>query len=253
MNRPGFIFLCSEITEPECLSLELFGGKEKYGNRVKTLQSGDVLFLYNYNTKRFHGVFEAVTELRENIVPTAWKGEFPWQVKIKRIRTEKPLSREDIQVDEILRNFIKFDRAGRPSARLTSDTTELLIELFATEHRVITYDDDLRYRANDGHRVRSKAELEIDNWLYTHRIIHAYEDAIPEAKRCDFYVPTSDDKGIYIEYWGMNDEKYLKDKEEKIKIYKKHNLQLVSLEHKDLKSLDEILHKELKVLLEGRG
>src|ERR1039457_5867241 len=36
------------------------------------------------------------------------------------------------------------------------------------------------YRTEDGHRVRSKAEVIIDDWLYSHNIVHAYEIKLPE-------------------------------------------------------------------------
>lgn len=187
MDRKGYIFLCSDITEPECIERELFGGKEKYLNRVKGLEKGDVLFLYNYNTKKLLGIFEAETEMRENIVSEAWKGEFPWQVRVKRIETHKPISREDIG------RLLKFDMMGRPSVRLTPETVVALAALFRNEKRIVQYDDGTRYYCEDGHKVRSKAEQTICNWLFEHEICHAYEYPIPEAKRCDFFVP--DEKG----------------------------------------------------------
>ena len=244
LMKKGFIFLCSDITEQECFDRSLFGGKEKYQGRVKGLEKGNYIFSYNYNTKKFHGVFTATTELSENIVSDAWKGEFPWQVKVKRMSTPKPLSREDITSDQYLREQIKFDRAGRPTARLAEETVEQLLALFKNTHRVVTYDDGLRCHCDDGHRVRSKAEQQIDNWLYHHGVLHAYETAIPGAKRCDFEIPRPGGS-IYIEYWGMNTKAYLKDKQNKQKIYRDNNLSLIELEAKDLKQLDQILTKAL--------
>ena len=65
------------------------------------------------------------------------------------------------------------------------------------------------YRINDGHYVRSRAELVIANWLFTEGIAYAYEKRVPikEDVYCDFYIP----KGkIYIEFWGLkDDEAYL--------------------------------------------
>lgn len=63
-------------------------------------------------------------------------------------------------------------------------------------------------RSTDGHWVRSRAELVIDNWLYMEGIIHAYERRLPieEEGYCDFYLPNGN---VYIEYWGLeNDPKY---------------------------------------------
>jgi len=78
-----------------------------------------------------------------------------------------------------------------------------------------------KHRATDGHMVRSKAEMLIDNWLYMAEIVHAYERKLPieEEVYCDFYIPTGK---IYIEFWGLeNDPKYAKRKEIKKAIYEK--------------------------------
>ncbi|GAI86234.1 unnamed protein product, partial [marine sediment metagenome] len=76
----------------------------------------------------------------------------------------------------------------------------------------------------DGHYVRSYSEMLIDNWLYNNRVIHAYEKSVfmatdPDAVvLSDFYIPDGD---VYIEFWGLNDdEKYLKRKEMKQKLYR---------------------------------
>jgi hypothetical protein len=44
------------------------------------------------------------------------------------------------------------------------------------------------HRTLDGHMVRSKGEVIIDNWLYMSRIVHAYERKLPIAEEvyCDF-------------------------------------------------------------------
>jgi len=79
-----------------------------------------------------------------------------------------------------------------------------------------------KHRATDGHMVRSKAEMLIDNWLYMAEIVHAYERKLPieEEVYCDFYIPTGK---IYIEFWGLeNDPKYAKRKEIKKSIYEKY-------------------------------
>lgn len=102
------------------------------------------------------------------------------------------------------------------------------------------------HRANDGHLVRSTAELNIDNWLYWAGVVHAYEKKprIEEDVYPDFYLPTGN---VYIEYWGYdNDPKYSSRKEEKLEIYKKRELRLIQLTEKDLKNLDDILPKRLR-------
>jgi len=100
------------------------------------------------------------------------------------------------------------------------------------------------HRAQDGHYVRSKSELIIDNWLYVSKIVHAYERKLPieEELYCDFYIPTGK---VYIEYWGLEDDKYLTRKEKKLEIYKKYNLNLIQLVEKDVLNLEDTLPAKL--------
>ena len=60
-----------------------------------------------------------------------------------------------------------------------------------------------KHRSTDGHFVRSKAEMLIDNWLYMAEIVHAYERKLPieEEVYSDFYIPTGK---VYIEFWGSS-------------------------------------------------
>lgn len=104
---------------------------------------------------------------------------------------------------------------------------------------------EAKLRTTDGHYVRSKAEMLIDNWLYMAEIVHAYERKLPieEEVYCDFYIPTGK---VYIEYWGYeNDPKYLKRKEQKQDIYKKYGFKLIELEDKDVQNLDDVLPRLL--------
>ncbi|MCG3134071.1 MAG: hypothetical protein HMLKMBBP_01357 [Planctomycetes bacterium] len=102
-------------------------------------------------------------------------------------------------------------------------------------------------RTQDGHFVRSRAEVMIDNWLYTQGIVHAYERRLPldddETVYCDFYLPQ---KRVYVEYWGMEkDPKYAERKDKKIAVYAKHGFQLVELTDQDIANLDEALPRKL--------
>jgi hypothetical protein len=101
------------------------------------------------------------------------------------------------------------------------------------------------HRCADGHYVRSKAEMLIDNWLYVAEVIHAYERKLPveEDVYCDFYLPTG---RIYIEYWGYEDDpKYQKRKEAKQQIYAKYGFNLIELADKEVQNLDDILPRLL--------
>jgi len=102
-----------------------------------------------------------------------------------------------------------------------------------------------KHRATDGHMVRSKAEMLIDNWLYMAEIVHAYERKLPieEEVYCDFYIPTGK---IYIEFWGLeNEPKYAARKKTKKAIYEKYNFKLIELTDEEVFNLDDVLPKML--------
>ena len=101
-----------------------------------------------------------------------------------------------------------------------------------------------KHRAKDGHYVRSKAELLIDNWLYDSEVLHAYERKLPveEDIYSDFYIPSGK---VYIEYWGLEEDKYLARKEKKTEIYKKYQFKLIQLTDKDVTNLDDVLPRKL--------
>ena len=107
---------------------------------------------------------------------------------------------------------------------------------------------EAKQRAKDGHYVRSKAEIIIDNWLYDSRITHAYERRLPieEEQYCDFFINYGNGKGVYIEYWGYeSDDKYLSRKNKKIETYKKYGFHLIELTDKEVSSLDDVLPRKL--------
>lgn len=232
----GFIFLCSDATEDECLKKKLLGGRLLYHKYVRDLKKGDTLYLYNYNSKKLHGPFIATSGVQEDLVPTAWGGQYPVQVKFKAAKKYLPLHREH------LTTLLKFNRVGFPSAKVTEAQMLKLQTMFAAKRRHATYDDSAALPTHDGHKVRSEPERKIDDWLFEHHVAHAYEYPIPETKRCDFYLPTLD---VYIEYWGLKDSKYELNKALKKKIYKRHNLRLLELTPHSLKTLDTVLSKAL--------
>lgn len=105
------------------------------------------------------------------------------------------------------------------------------------------------YRTTDGHYVRSRAEVMIDDWLFNRRIVHAYERKLPieDDVICDFYLPQGE---IYVEFWGKEDDpSYVSRMQAKQEIYKRHALRLISLTDIELRSLDDNLPR----LLLGHG
>lgn len=139
-----------------------------------------------------------------------------------------------------------------PKERQVSKETDPIINKLDTD----TVDDfrkkyPAEYRTKDGHYVRSKAELTIDDSLYLWGIAHAYEKKLPNTTEnvySDFHIPSGNGrpKAVYIEYWGMeNDEKYNQRKSKKIEIYNELGLSLIQLNDADIKNIEDSLQKYL--------
>lgn len=105
-------------------------------------------------------------------------------------------------------------------------------------------------KTQDGHFVESELEIKVDDLLYTNSIVHAYSIKVDEIYErtviCDWFIPVLPNKGIYIELWGIKgDEKYNKNKKEKIELYEKHKLHLIQIEYDELKDNTQRLKSSL--------
>ena len=124
-----------------------------------------------------------------------------------------------------------------------------------TQQASNTVTDDFRnkfpanLRTKDGHQVRSRAEVIIDNALYDYGLAHAYERKLPieEDVYSDFYIPSKNGgKSVYIEFWGLeNDPKYSERKKVKKEIYHKYDLNLIEIADKHIENLDDHLPRML--------
>jgi len=100
---------------------------------------------------------------------------------------------------------------------------------------------EAKHRTLDGHYVRSKGELIIDNWLYMAGVVHAYERQLPieEDVISDFYLPSGK---VYLQYWGSdNGATDEKEKQKKLAIYQKHDFNLIEISPEDIPNLDSVL------------
>ena len=142
---------------------------------------------------------------------------------------------ESVTLNKALATTIKSVKGEEVPAEPAAPTAELgFREKFAAN-----------LRATDGHWVRSRAEMLIDNWLYMSGIVHAYERQLPieEELYCDFYIPSGK---VYLEYWGLeNDPKYTARKKVKLELYKKYNFNLIQLTDDHIRNLDDHLPKML--------
>jgi len=118
------IFVCTDKTERECLQRMLFGTSKLYAEDAIATKSGDILFLFNVKSNVLHGIFRAKSDGRQNIVPEAWKGKYPYQVEVE------PLGK--IQVIKNAKEV--FQKLGIEWHKpLDSLMTERLLSLFSLE------------------------------------------------------------------------------------------------------------------------
>jgi DNA modification methylase len=78
----GHIFACTSKSEQECFDRMLFATNRVYGESVLKIKKGDLLFLLNLDTDTLYGTFLAASDGAKNIVPEAWGGRYPYQVRI---------------------------------------------------------------------------------------------------------------------------------------------------------------------------
>lgn len=108
-----------------------------------------------------------------------------------------------------------------------------------------------KYSAKDGHAVRSTQELIIDDLLYDIRIIHAYEKPLEHNKDNgypilpDWFVPVLDNnRGIYIEYYGVTDQKnYDLRRERNQTVYDREEIPVIGIEANEVGNLPQLQKK----------
>ena len=115
----------------------------------------------------------------------------------------------------------------------------------------------MSFRCKDGHYVRSKSEKFIDNSLFEHRIIHVYEKRVVDNEKDknyypDFYLPyqgrkDGENKGIYLEYFGReDDEKYMAKEKRKLDFYQTQDFDVIEARERNISNIDEFLEDEIR-------
>jgi SpoVK/Ycf46/Vps4 family AAA+-type ATPase len=103
VDRACFFMICTNETEKECLERGLFGDQEWLFPYLKVIKKGDIGFLINISKDEIIGIFEAVEPARLNIVPEAWGGKFPAQIKVRLItRVVQRIDRASLKLKSIL-------------------------------------------------------------------------------------------------------------------------------------------------------
>jgi len=245
----GYVFLCNNRTERECLERKLFGSPKSEWNRVSQVKEGDILFLLNYQSNRLHGVFEAVSDGKMDIEPYAFDGRFPAQVRVRRKMWCPPLD-ETALLPLIKRGWIRVSRRGillfpdRLGPKFIDELWRLFLEV-PLAPRAKT--DMVGFKAKDGHITRSYGERYLDDWLHEHLLYkHEYDYRVQRAKRevlCDWYIPKID---LHIEFWEKKARGDPRAIEIKQKFYEDHSLRAIDIYENDLPVADRIIPTRIR-------
>jgi len=250
MRAPnGYVFLCNERTESECLEKKLFGAPKSEWNRVSQVKEGDVLFLLNYQRNRLHGVFEAVDNGKMNIEPYAFDNYFPAQVRVRRKMSCAPLD-ETALLPLIKRGWVRVSRRGvmlfpeRLGPKFIDELWRLFLEVPAAPQ---TKPGLVGYKAKDGHITKSYGERYLDDWFHEHLPYkHEYNYRVKRAKRevlCDWYIPKID---LHIEFWEKKARGDPRAIEIKQKFYEDHSLRAIDIYENDLNLADRIIPARIR-------
>ncbi|XP_027767883.1 uncharacterized protein LOC107001590 [Solanum pennellii] len=140
----GVIFGCKNDTIRECLEKQLVGLPSAHFIYVKNVNPGLPVFLFNYNDKKLHGIFEAASSGQMQINPYAWKKDgdertrFPAQVQI-RVRLHCVPLPEDMFRPIIKDNYFEqhhfwFELDHTQSSKLISQLSSLAYAPSSTTH-----------------------------------------------------------------------------------------------------------------------
>lgn len=80
----AYIFACTNKTEQECFDRMILSTNKLYADNILQVKKGDLLFLFNMDKDMLYGTFKAKSEGKKDIVPEAWRGKYPYQVKVER-------------------------------------------------------------------------------------------------------------------------------------------------------------------------
>jgi hypothetical protein len=250
-----WIFEANAQTHHECLSLALFGSNKNWPLQVRV---GDITFLYNYDEKQIYGVWLADSNGALNIDKQAWNGRYPFQARVKRASsTVQSIPKANVWP------FICKPDSGYVFNKLWGDRAHNLVQHFAhLKAEAVSYglmfdqvEEDYRrkfpaaYTATDGHAVRSKAEVIIDNYLYNRGNAHAYEPVLFCGNKKlipDFLLKNDDGEDVCIEYWGLlNDDAYVSRMNFKKTVYAANHIRLIDVTDHDITSPELFLEQKL--------
>ncbi|XP_066337168.1 uncharacterized protein [Miscanthus floridulus] len=150
----GFIFMCNGATKPECYRHRVLGLPRGRLDAVSRIRRGAAVFLYDFDARYLYGPYQADSDGGLHLVPAAFHGRFPAQVKFKIDGDFMPLPESSLR-SAINDNYVN----GRFNPELTATQVEKLRALF----QPITLIPESAPRHDVDNRP--PPPLGVDNWL----------------------------------------------------------------------------------------
>lgn len=243
----AFIFKCDRTTGGRCFAENIMGAPvQVFLSVVSTVQPGASMFLWQIEERKLFGLWKAKT--RGQYDPTAFP-EAAGRSFHAVVHCNREMNLTGGIDEPTLRGVVVYDGAIPPYVIDQSQANRLVDALLmannapdaATPHHQLQQG----FLTEDGHWVKSQAELIIDNMLFSQRCVHAYEKRVQVGTRylrCDFYLPPTDHhREIYVEYWGMlQQSEYAARRQEKLTIYRSANITPLELFPSDVAVLSEV-------------
>lgn len=120
----GFIFRCNEKTKDEVFKRTLFGEEKMYLPIVKSIQTDDLLFLYDLTTYEFSGPYRPTSQGAEGIEASAWKAAFTAQIRFEITDETKTVPFR--LIEKIIK---KYHKGMYPDMELSEEQTLNIIEI----------------------------------------------------------------------------------------------------------------------------
>lgn len=254
---PAYIFKCNRITGGRCFDDNVMGAPVAlFRPVVSNIQPAATILLWQMEEHKLYGVWRASS--RGQYDATAFP-EVPHLSLHAVVYCERQFPLEKGLDETTVRGILPYDQPMPPYKIEHGQAEKLVDALFKANSSIVTKEpqrgaDVGEYVAEDGHRVRSKSELLIDNWLYNHGELHAYEKRVQLRSNymcCDFFLPEDE---IYIEFWGLvGNGDYDRRREQKLRAYQDAGIKLVELFPTDVTMLHEVLPGKLKEHRRNRG
>ncbi|XWS19903.1 hypothetical protein CRYUN_Cryun31cG0056200 [Craigia yunnanensis] len=126
----GAIFMSNNAMKKECFRRKIFALPYSLSHFVKQVKDGMILFLFEFEKRELHGVFQACSDGAMNILPYVFSSsgkQFPAQVKFTPMWYCRPLSENEfcdaIRENYFCKNKFKFG--------LSEDQVRRLLSLFS--------------------------------------------------------------------------------------------------------------------------